>query len=110
VDEIDLKRYGAGTFNCRGTVWSKRLDGQRLLLLFGERHNLKPFIRETLLNVIELDKLGVLSCVGVEGHPQKDIPGWAAQEVFRALQEGHVSLWYWRDGQGWGHRDSGRST
>ena len=83
--EIDLRHYGAGIFNCRGTEWSKRLEGQRLLLLFGERHSVKPFIHETLLNVIDLDKLGVLSCVGVEGNPRTDIPGWEAEQAFNAL-------------------------
>jgi hypothetical protein len=38
MTEFDLTRYGAGVFNRRGTIWSKRLDGKRLLLLFGERH------------------------------------------------------------------------
>jgi hypothetical protein len=56
-----------------------------LLLLFGERHSLKPFIRDTLLSVIELDRLGLVSCVGVEGHPGKDIPGWVAQRAFESL-------------------------
>ena len=54
MTEIDLTRYGVGVFNCRGTVWSKRLDGQRLLLLFGERHSLQPFIRESLLDERQL--------------------------------------------------------
>jgi hypothetical protein len=88
--QIDLTCYGAGVFNCRGTVWSKRLDGQRLLLLFGERHNVKPFIRDSLLNAIELDKLGVLSCVGVEGHPGKEIPGWEATREFKVLEAAHA--------------------
>jgi hypothetical protein len=90
VTEIDLQRYGAGIFDCRGTLQSKRLDGERLLLLFGERHSLKPFIRETLLNALELDKLGVLSCVGVEGHPDKDIPGSEAKRAFEAMQAEHA--------------------
>jgi hypothetical protein len=90
MTEIDLTRYGAGVFSCRGTVWSKRLDGERLLLLFGERHSVKPFIRESLLNAIELDKLRVLSCVGVEGHPGKDIPGWEATREIKALQAAHA--------------------
>jgi hypothetical protein len=87
--QIDLTRYGAGVFNCRGTVQSQRSSGRRLLLLFGERHSLKPFIRDALLNVIELDRLGVLSCVGVEGHPGKEIPGSEARRVFESLQKGH---------------------
>jgi hypothetical protein len=88
--QIDLTRYSAGIFTCRGTVWTKRLEGRRLLLLFGERHGLKPFIREALLNAIELDKLGVLSCVGVEGHPNKDIPGSEARQSFQELQATHA--------------------
>jgi hypothetical protein len=58
-------------------------------LKVGQRHSLKPFIRDTLLNVIELDKLGVLSCVGVEGQPGKDIPGLEAQRAFESLQKEH---------------------
>jgi hypothetical protein len=87
--QIDLTRYGAGVFNCRGIVQSQRPRGRLLLLLFGERHSLKPFIRDTLLNVIDLDKLGVLSCVGVEGHPDKDIPGGEACRAFESLQKEH---------------------
>jgi hypothetical protein len=84
---IDLTLAGgSASFGCHGTIQSQRLGGRRLLLLFGERHSLKPFIRDTLLNVIELDKLGLLSCVGVEGHPGKDIPGWETQRRFESLQ------------------------
>jgi hypothetical protein len=37
--------------------------------------------------LIELDRLGILSCIGVEGHPGKDIPGWEAQRAFESLQK-----------------------
>jgi hypothetical protein len=85
---IDLTLAGGpADFSCRGTVQSQWLGGQRLLLLFGERHSLKPFIRDTLLNVIKLADLGVLSCVGVEGHPGTNIPGRDAQRAFEALQK-----------------------
>jgi hypothetical protein len=87
--EIDLTPYGAGVFQCKGTLQTKRLIGHRLLLLFGERHSLKPFIRDTLLNVVRLDKLGVLSCVGVEGHPSSDFPGYEAEQAFRELHKEH---------------------
>src|SRR6516165_5513393 len=84
---IDLAMAGGpAAFTCRGTIQSHRLGTRRLLLLFGERHSLKPFIRNTLLNVIELDKLGLLSCVGVEGHPDQDMPGWEAKRAFESLQ------------------------
>lgn len=87
---IDLTLAGGpADFRCYGTIQSQRLGSRRLLLLFGERHSLKPFIRDTLLNVIKLNKLGVLSCVGVEGHPGKDIPGWEAQRTFASLRSEH---------------------
>jgi hypothetical protein len=88
VIPIDLSRYGKGNFNCRGTLQSKN-PGDRLLLLFGERHSLKPFIRDTLLNTIELDKLGVLSCVGMEGCPSREIPGSEARRAHEALKKEH---------------------
>jgi hypothetical protein len=89
--QIDLSQFSSptGMFNFCGTIAAQRIAGPRLLFLFGERHSLKPFIRHTLLNVIELDKLGVLSCVGVEGHPDTDIPGWEAQRAFESLQKEH---------------------
>src|SRR4051812_29633064 len=84
---IDLTLAGGpADFRCRGTLQSQRLGSRRLLIQFGERHSLKPFILNTLLNVVELDQLGVLSCVGVEGHPDKDIPGWEAQRAFESLR------------------------
>jgi hypothetical protein len=87
---IDLTLAGGpADFKCRGTIQNHRLGNRRMLLLFGERHCLKPFVRNTLLNVIELDRLGMLSCVGVEGHPQKDIPGWEAERAFESLQKEH---------------------
>jgi len=84
---LDLTLAGGPVdFKCRGTVHSQRLGGRRLLILFGERHSLKPFIRNTLLDVIELDKLGVLSCVGVEGHPGREILGSEARRAFDILR------------------------
>src|SRR5262249_34379855 len=75
---------------CRGTLQSRRGGAQRLLLLFGERHSLKPFIRDTGLNVVDLDKLGGLSCVGVEGDTNNEIPGWEARQAFETMRAGHA--------------------
>jgi hypothetical protein len=84
---IDLAQFGlTGIFNCRGTIVSQRLAGRRVLFLFGERHNVMPFIRDNLLNALELDKLGALSCVGVEGHPTGDFPGADTTRTFETLR------------------------
>jgi hypothetical protein len=90
INPIELTRFRlSGVFKCRGTIKSKRLSGRRLLFLFGERHGIKPFIRLNLLNAVDLDKLGALSCVGVEGHPTNDVPGQDAIKGFGELKTIH---------------------
>jgi hypothetical protein len=85
---IDLAPFGCtGVFNCRGRVASSRLDGRRLLFLFGERHSIKPYIREHLLNVVDLCKLGAISCVGVEGRPGDESARFPGHEATAAFEE-----------------------
>jgi hypothetical protein len=84
---IGLDSFGnPAVFNCRGTIKSRRLGGQRLLFLFGERHSIKPFIKVNLLNAVDLCDLGVLSCVGVEGRPLEDGEPFPAPDVVREFQ------------------------
>jgi hypothetical protein len=84
---IELTRFGcAGVLQCRGRVASSRLDGPRLLFLFGERHSIRPYIREHLLNVVELCKLGAISCVGVEGRPGDESAPFPGPEATAAFE------------------------
>jgi hypothetical protein len=87
---INLQPFGfTAVFHCRGRVVSSRFDGRRLLFLFGDRHTMKPFIRQHLLNVFELCKLGAISCVGVEGRPKDDtapFPGTEVEAAFERLR------------------------
>jgi hypothetical protein len=65
---MDLSKFGIPKeFNLRGTIRGSRLDGERLLFLFGERHSIKPGVRRHLLNAVDLHRLGAISFVGVEG-------------------------------------------
>src|SRR5207253_3516759 len=72
---VDLTPFGPlGFFPFRGTVKDALfVDGSPVLLLFGERHTLKPFIRANILNAIDLWDRGLVGCVGVEG-PWPDEP------------------------------------
>jgi hypothetical protein len=79
----------SGEFNCRGEVVGNRRKGIPLLFLLGERHSALPFIRENLLNVLELDALGAISCVAVEGNPDTDVPGAEAKAAFDRLRAAH---------------------
>jgi hypothetical protein len=84
---IKLDQFGYPiTFNCRGTIKSLRLGGQRLLFLFGERHGIKPYIKLNLLNAVDLYDLGVLSCVGVEGRPMADGETFPRPDVVQEFQ------------------------
>lgn len=113
---IDLASFCCtGVFHCRGKVVSSRLDGPRLLFLFGERHSIKPYIRDHLLNVVDLCKLDAISCVGVEGWPSDDgapFPGEDAEAAFnkqkaccrgnvQAIIEGMLSEFRVRDFYFW---------
>jgi hypothetical protein len=65
---VNLVPFGIPSgFQIRGSVVSHRLDGRRLLILFGERHSVKASIRANLLNAVDLANLNAVSCVGVEG-------------------------------------------
>jgi hypothetical protein len=80
---IDLSSFGfPHVFDCRGSIKSQRRGGTRLLFLFGDRHTIKPYIRENVLNAVDLCKLGVVSCVGVEGLPGKEFPGREARAFY----------------------------
>src|SRR4051812_45182091 len=84
---INLDQFGcSAVFNCRGTIKSYRLGGQRLLFLFGERHGIKPYIKLNLLNALDLHDLGVLSCVGVEGRPMDDGEVFPHQDVMQEFE------------------------
>jgi hypothetical protein len=84
---INLDAFGYPViFNCRGTIKSHRLGGQRLLLLFGERHGIKPYIKLNLLNAVDLCDLEVLSCVGVEGRPMEDGEPFPHPDVLQEFQ------------------------
>jgi hypothetical protein len=56
-------------------------EGSRLLFLFGERHSIKPYIRQNLLNTVELCNLGIIACVGVEGRPDADNPDFPGHRL-----------------------------
>jgi hypothetical protein len=84
---IKLDQFGCqADFNCRGTIKSQRVNGRRLLFLFGERHSIKPYIKSNLLNAIHLADLGVLSCVGVEGRPLEDGQAFPRPDVVQEFQ------------------------
>jgi hypothetical protein len=87
---IDLTPFGfPHVFNCRGTIKSQRRGGERLLFLFGDRHTIKPYIRENVLNAVDLCKLGIVSSVGVEGLPGEELPGREARAFYADQQTRH---------------------
>jgi hypothetical protein len=88
-NQIDLRPYGGDIFTCRGTIFPgrRRPDVVRpLLFLFGENHGVKPYIRDNLLNVIGLDRMGVLDFVGVEGPPDREFPQAHERKLFVDLK------------------------
>jgi hypothetical protein len=85
---VDLTPFGPlGSFPFRGTVkCAQFVEGSPVLLLLGERHSLKPFIRGNILNAIDLWDRGLVSCVGVEG-PWPEEPSWCGTKLLPKILE-----------------------
>ena len=89
---MNLAKFGIPSdFQIRGSVVSHRLDGRRLLFLFGERHSIKAGIRANLLNAVELSNLNAVSCVGVEGwaDPSDPFPCADMRQVYEEEKAKH---------------------
>lgn len=89
---MNLTRFGiAPDFKIRGSVISYRLDGRRLLFLFGERHGIKPGVYANLLNAADLCNRNSLSCVGVEGwvDPSEPFPGEEVKQMYEEEKTQH---------------------
>jgi hypothetical protein len=86
---LDLTPFGSlGSFRFRGKLKRAQfVDGSPILLLFGERHSLKPFIRANILNAIELWDRRLVACAGVEG-PWPEEPACCGMQLLsNVLQE-----------------------
>lgn len=85
---VDLTPFGPlGSFPFRETVKGAQfVEGSSVLLLFGERHTLKPFIRANILNAIDLWDRGLVACVGVEG-PWPEEPAWCGTKLLPKVLE-----------------------
>jgi hypothetical protein len=85
---VDLTQFGPlGSFPFRGTVKQAQfVQGSPVLLLFGERHTLKPFIRANILNAIDLWDRGLVTCVGAEG-PWPEEPAWCGTKLLPKILE-----------------------
>jgi hypothetical protein len=88
AEQVDLSKFGLAGFRPRGTVIRKRLDGEKLLFLFGERHKIAPAIYENLLTTLDLYERGRLSCVGMETWWQ---PGDVPSDDVKELWEGTLA-------------------
>ena len=71
METIELTDFGFDgiQFTFYGEVVTRRAEGDRLLFLFGEEHEVPAIIKPNVLNALELARLGVIACVGVEEYP-----------------------------------------
>jgi hypothetical protein len=85
---VDLTPFGPlGSFPFRGTVKGARfVEASPVLILLGERHTLKTFIRANILNAIDLWDRGFVACVGVEG-PWPEEPAWCGTKLLPKVLE-----------------------
>lgn len=71
---IDLRPFGFDrAFTFLGRVIDQGETGDRLLFLFDEEHHNRQWIGCNVLNACDLDDLGLLGFVGVEGHEELDL-------------------------------------